>query len=138
MNNPAMKCPCGSGKDFADCCEPHLLMKTKPLSARAMVRARYCAYALGAGTHREFLLRTWHPGTPQTVTAADLTNDNQHWTGLEIIKAEQKRDRAMVEFNATYQDGAGKAQIHHEISLFERVQGVWLYVDGQVENRQPI
>ncbi len=127
------KCPCCSGKEFADCCEPHLLMKAKPLSARAMVRARYCAYALGAGTHREFLMRTWHPATPQQVNLADLTNDNYEWTGLDILKAEQKGDRAWVEFNATYKDTAGKPHTHHETSLFERIQGVWLYLDGQVQ-----
>jgi SEC-C motif-containing protein len=127
-----IKCPCCSGKDFADCCQPHLLLKVKPLSARAMVRARYCAYALGAGTYRDFLVRTWHPGTPQKVNAADLTNDNLQWTGLEIISAEQKGEGARVEFKATFNDSAGKLHTHHEISLFRREQGVWLYVDGRV------
>ena len=125
-------CPCGSGKDFADCCEPHLLMKTKPLSARAMVRARYCAFALGAGTWREFLVRTWHPATPQKINSADLTNDSLRWTGLDILNAEQKGDNAKVEFKATFTDGAGKPHLHHEISLFHREQGVWLYYDGKV------
>lgn len=127
------QCPCCSGKPFADCCEPFLQRKSKPLSARAMVRARYCAYALGAGTHREFLARTWHPNTPQKVTMADLTNDNLQWTGLEILRAEQKGDRAMVEFKATFLDTTGKPRVHHEMSLFERIQGVWLYLDGQVK-----
>ncbi len=126
------KCPCCSGKDFADCCQPHLLMKAKPLSARAMVRARYCAYALGAGTYRDFLVRTWHPRTPQQINMGDLTNDNLQWTGLDILSAEQKGEGARVEFKATFNDSAGKPHIHHEISLFRREQGVWLYLDGQV------
>jgi SEC-C motif-containing protein len=127
-------CPCGSGKPFAECCEPHLTMKVKPKSARAMVRARYCAYALGAGNHREFLLGTWHRATPQQITLADLTNDGMQWTGLDIVKAEQKGDRAIVEFKAGFVGSDGKPQVHHEVSLFERVGGVWLYLDGKVSN----
>ncbi|HTR01294.1 MAG TPA: YchJ family metal-binding protein [Candidatus Acidoferrum sp.] len=130
MTAPTL-CPCGSGKVFADCCEPHLTMKVKPKSARAMVRARYCAYALGAGNNREFLYSTWHPATSQRLTLADLTNDNLQWTGLDIIRAEQKGDRAVVEFKASYHDVSGKPFVHHEISVFERARGVWLYVNGQ-------
>ena len=125
-------CPCCSGKTFAECCEPHLQMKVKPKSARAMVRARYCAYALGAGTQRDFLIRTWHPATGQKVTLADLTNDSMQWTGLDIVKAEQKGERAIVEFKASFINTDGTAKVHHEVSLFERIGGVWLYLDGQL------
>lgn len=125
-------CYCGSAKPFAECCEPFLQMKEKPKSARAMVRARYCAYALGAGNNREFLLRTWHPASARNLTVADLSNDSFTWTGLDIIKAEQKGDIARVEFKAYYQDSAGKAHTHHELSAFQRIKGVWLYLDGRV------
>jgi SEC-C motif domain protein len=127
-------CPCTSNKPFAECCEPALLMKAKPLSARNMVRARYCAYSLGAGTYREFLMRTWHPSTAHKVSMADLTNDNFAWNGLEIVFAEQKGDKARVEFKATYTDSDGKSQLHHELSLFHRMKGVWLYLDGQLRS----
>ena len=127
------RCPCGSGKLFSQCCEPALQRREKPKSVRQMVRARYCAYALGAGNNREFLARTWHPSTLSKVRPADLTNDNFQWQKLEIIRAEQKGDLGRVEFKATYvtpQDG--KTHVHHELSLFKRVQGVWLYLEGQV------
>lgn len=127
------QCHCGSAKPFADCCEPFLQMKEKPKSARAMVRARYCAYALGAGNHREFLLRTWHPATARNLRAADLTNDSFKWKGLDIIKAEQKGDVARVEFKAHYEDSAGRPHTHHELSAFQRIKGVWLYLDGKVD-----
>jgi len=89
-------CPCSSAKPFADCCEPFLLLQDKPKSARALVRARFCAYKLGAGTYREFLMRTWHPATANKINITDLTNDNLQWTGLEILFAEQKGDKARV------------------------------------------
>ena len=125
-------CPCTSGKKFSECCEPFVTMKDKPKSARALVRARYTAYALGAGNYREFLMRSWHPATSSKVRITDLTNDNFAWTGLEIVKAETKGDKARVEFKASYQDAAGEPHLHHEISLFHRIQGIWLYLDGKV------
>ena len=127
-------CPCSSAKPFADCCEPFLLLQDKPKSARALVRARFCAYKLGAGTYREFLMRTWHPATANKIIITDLTNDNLQWTGLEILFAEQKGDKARVEFKAGYTDNLGQPHVHHERALFHRIKGTWMYLDGQVRD----
>lgn len=126
-------CTCGSAKKFADCCEPYLTLKANPKSARALVRARYSAYARGAGDNREFLMRTWHPSTAHKVRVTDLTNDNFRWTGLEILQAETKGDKARVEFKASYTDLSGEPHLHHEMALFHRIKGVWLYLDGKVK-----
>jgi len=129
----AQHCYCGNDKPFAQCCEPFITMKEKPRSVRQLVRARYCAYALGAGRHREFLIRTWHPATAGKVSIADLTNDSLTWCGLEIINAEQKGDLGRVEFRASYGEGEdGALHVHHERSMFQRIKGVWLYLEGQV------
>jgi uncharacterized protein YchJ len=104
----------------------------KPKSVRQLVRARYCAYALGAGRHREFLIRTWHPATARSISIADLTNDNCVWKGLEILSAEQKGDLGRVEFKATFSEDGGPDQIHHERAMFHRIKGVWLYLEGDV------
>ncbi len=127
-------CPCGSDKPFADCCEPFVTLKDKPKSVRQLVRARYCAYALGAGRHREFLIRTWHPATARSINLADLTNDNLRWTGLEILNAEQKGDLGRVEFKATFTEADDNTpHVHHERALFHRVKGTWLYLEGDVK-----
>lgn len=126
-------CPCGSARHFSDCCEPFLQLKEKPKSVRQLVRARYSAYALGAGRHREFLIRTWHPATARSISIADLTNDNSTWTGLEILEAEQKGDFGKVDFKASYTDGEDSTvRIHHERAMFHRIKGIWLYVEGDV------
>ena len=135
MSNPL--CTCGSDKRFEDCCEPFLTMKANPKSARALVRARFSAYARGAGNHREFLMRTWHPATAGRVNMLDLTNDNFTWTGLDIVFAEQKGDKARVEFKASYNDANGKPHIHHERALFQRNKGPGYYLDGQVRDIEP-
>ena len=127
-------CLCGSGKPFASCCEPYLTFKEKPKSVRQLVRARFCAYKLGAGTWREFLLRTWHPAAHPSINMADLTNDSfVTWKDLDIVAAQQKGDKGGVEFKATYETRDGDQKLHHERALFVRVKGVWYYVEGAVK-----
>lgn len=127
-------CPCGSAKPFADCCEPYLGFKDKPKSVRQLVRARYSAYALGAGTYRDFLVRTWHPATQNRINATDLTNDTFiQWKSLHIVLAEQQGDRGRAEFKATYSEGPGPDKIHHERAIFHRNKGIWYYVEGGVK-----
>lgn len=133
--NPApARCYCGTGKPFAQCCEPFLTMKEKPKSVRQLVRARYSAYAIGAGKHREFLIRTWHPHTARGISIIDVSNDNLTWKSLEIVETEQKGDVGKVEFKATYAEGDGSEHVHHERALFQRIKGVWLYVQGDVRD----
>ncbi len=125
-------CYCCSGKPFAQCCEPFLLVKENPKSVRQLVRARYSAYAIGAGKHREFLIRTWHPQTARNINIVDISNDNFTWKGLEIIEAAQKGDLGRVEFKASFQQEDGSEHVHHERAMFHRIKGVWLYVEGEV------
>jgi SEC-C motif-containing protein len=128
-------CPCGSAKAFAACCEPFLTFKQNPKSVRALVRARFCAYKLGAGTHRDFLLRTWHPVAHSKINPADLTNDSFiTWKALNIVSAQQKGDRGLVDFMAILSERDGPDKVHHERSLFLRVKGVWYYVEGSVKS----
>lgn len=127
-------CPCGSDKAFASCCEPYLTLKEKPKSVRQLVRARFCAYKLGAGTWRDFLLRTWHPAAHPRINMADLTNDSfVTWQDLDILIAQQQGDRGGVEFKATYSTRDGATLVHHERALFVRVKGQWYYVEGAVK-----
>ena len=126
-------CQCGSDKPYAQCCEPLHTLREKARTVKQLVRARYCAYARGAGQHREFLIRSWHPSTAKTINIADISNDSLTWKGLEIIRAEQKGDLGRVEFKATFREAPdGPDLIHHEISLFHRIKGNWLYLEGKV------
>lgn len=128
-------CPCGSNKPYAQCCEPLHTFKDKARTVKQLVRARYCAYARGAGDHREFLVRTWHPATAQQINAIDVSNDSYEWCGLELVRAEQKGDMGRVEFKALFRDRkGGPVQVHHELSLFHRIKGNWLYVEGRVRD----
>jgi len=137
MNNKDL-CPCGSNKTYAHCCEPLHTLKEKPRTVKQLVRARYCAYARGAGSHREFLIRSWHPASAKSINIVDITNDTFTWKGLEIISAEQQGDMARVEFKATFSESeGGPDKVHHELSLFHRVKGNWLYLEGKVNEEIP-
>lgn len=82
------------------------------------MRSRYAAYAVGDLDH---VFRTWHPRTrPERLEPdPDLT-----WTGLRILGSGED----WVEFVAAY-ERAGAAGERHELSLFERRAGRWVYVD---------
>lgn len=89
------------------------------------MRSRYTAYTRG---RVDYLRDTWHPRT----RPADLAPlpDGLRWLGLEVRRhTVQDADHAVVEFVARSKLG-GRAERLHETSRFERVDGHWLYVDG--------
>jgi len=130
-------CICGSNKPFGKCCEPYLNYTAKPKTVKQLVRSRYAAYALGEHKHREYLVRTWHPATAKNIRMADLIAGGHVWKSLKIIDSRQKGDLGRVEFEALYSVDDGPDQVHHEASAFHRDKGVWLYLEGEV-NESPV
>lgn len=122
-------CICGSQKDFARCCQPFLEGKAKPRTVRQLMRSRYAAYALGG--HANYLAQTWHPATAKNISMAAIDSKDYNWLSLQIVRHLQKADMGQVEFKAVYKEGEGPEQTHHEISVFQRLKGVWYYYDGQ-------
>ena len=124
---PALSaCPCGSGTAYAACCGP-LHDGEPPATAEALMRSRYTAYACGRLDH---LVRTWHPRTrpPDLTLAPGMT-----WLGLEVLGASRGGPddvEGTVEFVARFRS-AGRDQVQHETSRFERRAGRWVYVDGE-------
>ncbi|MCV2217837.1 YchJ family protein [Thauera sp. Sel9] len=122
-------CPCESGQPFARCCGPLLAGESAATSAEALMRSRYTAF-----TRRDaaYLLRTWH-GSTRPVTL-DLDEDPPpKWIGLKILSRSQPDgNNAQVEFLARYRVG-GRARRLHENSRFVREDGLWYYVDGDID-----
>lgn len=118
-------CPCGSGRAFAQCCQPFILGTSLPPTAEALMRSRYSAFVLDL---REYLLATWHPTTRPA--ALPPPEPGLKWLGLEVKRsALQDADRGTVEFVARSKLG-GRAHRLHENSRFVRENGRWYYVDG--------
>ncbi|MBN8780166.1 MULTISPECIES: YchJ family metal-binding protein [unclassified Thiobacillus] len=123
----AAACPCGSGRPLADCCGRFHAGERAP-DAESLMRSRYSAYVLGL---EDYLRATWHPATCPVALGLDAVPRPQ-WLGL-TVKAHTPLDEthATVEFVARYKLN-GRAFKLHETSRFERVDGRWLYVDGEI------
>ena len=130
-------CPCGSGRSFAECCEPYLSGAATPPTAEALMRSRYSAYVEHA---IDYLGDTLHP-KHRADWDRDATRrwaESADWLALEIVSTaagQQGDDEGWVEFIATYRDKE-QTQRHHERSRFRSEAGCWYYVDGDVPKPQ--
>lgn len=123
---PTPACPCGSGKPFADCCEPYLRGNALPPTAEALMRSRYTAYTL---VDEPYLLATWHASTrPGALNLADEAQPR--WIGLEVKGHKLEGDtHASVDFVARYRIN-GKAHRLEELSRFVKEEGRWFYLSA--------
>ncbi|MFF4488501.1 YchJ family protein [Streptomyces sp. NPDC001544] len=128
-------CPCGLSEPYEKCCGRFLLQSRTgstggtPVgaaaapTAEALMRSRYSAFVRGdAG----YLLRTWHPRTRPARLELD---PGTRWTGLEVLGTSGGsafHSTGTVTFRASYRGGSLL-----ERSRFERVDGAWVYVDGE-------
>lgn len=125
-------CPCGSGSAYARCCGAlHARFAADGQlvapSAEALMRSRYSAFVLD---RRDYLLASWHPRTrPAQIEPPE---PGLRWLGLEVREHRQlDADHAQVRFVARSKL-AGRAHRLVETSRFERIQGEWFYLDGDV------
>lgn len=120
-------CPCGLPAPYEGCCGRFHSSAATALTAEALMRSRYSAFAKG---DTGYLLRTWHPRTRPGRLELD---PGMRWTGLEIldtVDGSAFHPTGVVEFRASYRGGELR-----ERSRFERVEGLWVYVDGEFPER---
>lgn len=121
------RCPCLSGETYGGCCGKYHSGQQPAPTAVALMRSRYSAFAVG---NRQYLLDTWHPSTRPAVL--DLDPDLQ-WRRLDIVDTAAGGpldERGVVRFRAHYRSGVERG-IQEETSSFVRINGNWLYVDGE-------
>jgi SEC-C motif-containing protein len=115
-------CPCGLGQPYAECCGPAHRGRP-PVSAEALMRSRYTAFALDdAG----YLLSSWHPDTRPASIESD---PDLRWVGLDLLGSTgggMFDAEGVVEFRAHFRDGGRPGQLH-EVSRFVRHDGHWVY-----------
>ncbi|MFF8595512.1 YchJ family protein [Streptomyces sp. NPDC015220] len=115
-------CPCGLPEPYEKCCGRYHRGEAAAPTAEALMRSRYCAFVRGDAA---YLLRTWHPRTRPARLDLDART---RWTGLEILGStggSAFHTTGTVTFRASYRGGS-----LHEHSRFERLDGAWVYVDG--------
>ena len=125
-------CICDSGKLFEKCCSPLLNGTRWAKTPEQLMRSRYSAYALGG--YGDYLLETWFPATAKGLTTEALSLRTCDWVALEVLNKSQKGDQGTVEFNAWFINDQGDKQTLHEKSVFQRINGRWLYVGGEVDS----
>lgn len=126
------KCPCGSGKNYGDCCEAIIKGTKKAETAESLMRARYSAYV----AHEiDFIISSCDRGKDLAEIDKKATEDwsrKSTWNGLKIIRTEKgsaSDDEGVVEFTADYTMN-GMHDVHHEVSSFKKIAGEWKYVSG--------
>ncbi|WP_329548619.1 YchJ family metal-binding protein [Streptomyces sp. NBC_00554] len=115
-------CPCGLPRAYEECCGRFHSGAAAAPTAEALMRSRYAAFVR---QDEKYLLRTWHPRTRPASVDFD---PGMRWTGLEILETGDGsafHSAGTVTFRASYRGGS-----LHERSRFERVDGAWVYVDG--------
>ena len=136
-----MDCPCGSGLAYADCCEPVIAGVRPALTAEALMRARYAAYARA---EIDFLLSSLHPSARDGHDEKAVRDwaENSRWLGLTILSTEaggEQDDTGAVEFEATYAYGEeGRPRRHHERAEFTREGGAWFFIHGAPVKEKPV
>lgn len=92
------------------------------------MRSRFTAFAVGDAAH---LRRSWHPETRPDDIRID---PRRRWTGLEIVATDAGSaldGTGVVEFRA-HSELDGAPSTLHERSRFARVDGAWVYVEGEL------
>lgn len=131
-------CPCGTGKNYGECCQPIISGTRAALTAEELMRSRYSAYAR---TEIGYIFETTHPdhradfdeqGTRQWA-------EQSEWEGLEIVATHAGGPddaEGKVEFIARYRD-KGVRRTHHELADFRKKDSAWYFVDGVGVKPQP-
>ena len=124
-------CPCGRETKYKRCCRPVHQGQRAP-TPEALMRSRFSAYALGLVDHQ---VATTHPEgrdpDPDRQRASIETFcQSTRFVALEVYAASADGDRGEVSFWARLEQG-GRDASFGERSVFERVDGRWLYRWGQ-------
>ena len=131
-------CPCTSGKTFGACCGPVLSGKAPALTAEALMRARYSAYATGAV---DFLYESSGPEVRAEFNEETTREWSKTavWKGLEILETEkggENDEEGYVSFVARYA-AQDKDCEHCESAYFKKIDGKWRFIDGKIANEAP-
>ncbi len=126
-----MNCPCGTGKNYAECCQVYHL-GAYPDTAEQLMRSRYSAYAL---RDAQYLIKT------HLIAEKDKEYETQElvnslpiyeWLELKVINTSngQKHDKeGTVEFIAK-NFSEGQISEIKENSYFRKIGPQWYYINA--------
>jgi len=95
-----------------------------------LMKSRYSAFA---AAQSQYIIKTTHPNNSDYSedikswrASIDLFSKDTEFLGLEIVEFQDGIEESFVTFRATFSSG-----ILTEKSRFLKVDGRWLYVDGE-------
>ena len=131
-------CPCGSGKEYCECCEPIIKQKALAASPEALMRSRYTAYVK---QEIGWLKESLEPTQRSDFDEASVTawSKDSEWLGIEIkqTKTEDEKNIGWVEFIARFKQG-NITRNHHELGEFHKVGGAWFFYDGRAVKQETV
>lgn len=124
-------CPCGSEKDYRECCGPLIVGEQTADTAEALLRSRYTAYAKQAV---DYIVDTTHPEKREADSRKTVEKwaKNTQWRRLQVLEVTAGGPddiEGSVEFVADYME-KGKKRKHHEIAQFKKGNGQWYFFDA--------
>ena len=130
-------CLCGSGKELDACCSA-IIAGAPALTAEALMRSRYTAFAHG---NMDYLSQTLAPEIRDDFDPVESTStaDDAQWQGLEVrdvVGGGENDDTGIVEFVASFRL-RGQQRVHHERATFRREEGRWLCDGGDMDPKGP-
>lgn len=90
------------------------------------MRSRFAAFALGLDA---YVLASWHPDTRPASAGLDPALVWRRLQIVDTVAGQEADDEGVVEFRASFRHPAGTGLLH-ERSRFTRVDGRWVYLDG--------
>ena len=120
----ASPCPCGSGKNFGNCCAPLIAGSQSAATAELLMRARFTAHVI-----RDYrFLHDTHRPTAGKPYVAEEGEPVMQWTKLVVhgYETTSDADKSFVDFSA-YGIDDGVEKVLQEKAEFLRINGTWLY-----------
>jgi SEC-C motif-containing protein len=121
-------CPCGSGRDLSECCQPVIRREREAATAEELMRSRYTAFVLG---DVDWIMDSHHPDTVGEVDRDEVEqwSTSSEWLGLRVRSTEgggPDDDEGVVHFRARYKVQSQQVD-HVERARFTRVDGAWRF-----------
>jgi SEC-C motif domain protein len=125
-------CPCGSNVEYESCCLPVIVGQQKAATAEQLMRSRYSAYAM---KEIGYILTSLHPDhrVDYDESRSKAWAESATWHGIKIVRTVAggvDDSKGQVEFVVSYTEN-GLKQEYHELSSFEKKDGIWYFVSGK-------
>jgi SEC-C motif domain protein len=117
-------CPCGSVREYLQCCGLLIKKKQKALTPEALMRSRYTAFVEGDCDYLNKSMRF----VPRIKKKA--IDKRRRWMKLQVMASRidhHNPDKGYVSFKAFFQEGNKDTECLEEHSVFHRMDGIWYY-----------